>query len=142
MRTCTIDGCEKPRYQGYRMCSTHAMRKHRYGDPHISRDRRGRIRQDDRGYLVQYGVRVHRTVLLASIGPGWHPCNWCRMPVCWELSFPKDPRGLVVDHLDGDRANNTPTNLVPACGVCNWLRGRWGDDCVRKRARGGVNAGR
>lgn len=31
--TCVIDGCDKPRYQQQFMCSTHVMRKHRYGDP-------------------------------------------------------------------------------------------------------------
>ena len=33
MDTCQIDGCDKPRYQQRLLCSTHAMRKHRYGDP-------------------------------------------------------------------------------------------------------------
>lgn len=38
--TCSIDGCPKPRYQRRSMCSTHVMRKHRYGDPHIDRTKR------------------------------------------------------------------------------------------------------
>lgn len=28
-----------------------------------------------------------------------------------------------VDHLDGDRLNNDPDNLVPSCGWCNTNRG-------------------
>lgn len=32
-QVCDIPDCERPRYQGRRMCSTHVMRKHRYGDP-------------------------------------------------------------------------------------------------------------
>lgn len=32
-RTCSIDGCDKPRY-GKRWCNTHYMRWRRHGDPH------------------------------------------------------------------------------------------------------------
>lgn len=28
---------------------------------------------------------------------------------------------LVVDHLDGDKANNDIANLVPSCNTCNLL---------------------
>jgi hypothetical protein len=31
---------------------------------------------------------------------------------------------LVPDHLDGNRLNNDPANLVPACTPCNVMRGR------------------
>jgi hypothetical protein len=30
---------------------------------------------------------------------------------------------LIVDHIDGDKANNQRANLVPACNPCNSLRG-------------------
>lgn len=30
---CDVQGCTRPRYQRRTLCSTHAMRKHRYGDP-------------------------------------------------------------------------------------------------------------
>jgi hypothetical protein len=46
--TCVIDGCIKPRYQRRRMCSTHTMRQHRYGDPTIDKTKvRGVCEIDD-----------------------------------------------------------------------------------------------
>lgn len=30
--------------------------------------------------------------------------------------------GIHADHLDGDKTNNTPENLVVSCGPCNCLR--------------------
>jgi len=32
-------------------------------------------------------------------------------------------RAINVDHLDGDRLNNAPTNLVVSCLDCNTKRG-------------------
>lgn len=61
-------------------------------------------------------VFVHRKVLFDAIGPGSHPCHRCGIPVDWSEPF---PTGLVVDHLDHDRANNVISNLAPSCHPCN-----------------------
>jgi len=121
MRNCRLEDCQKPRYQRSTLCSTHLMRLHRYGD-FESRDRRGRIYLDSAGYVVQYGQRVHRAVLRAAIGGGEHPCHWCGMTVSWDKAYPLHLDGLVVDHLDGDKGNNDPSNLVPSCNRCNIQR--------------------
>ena len=131
--TCSVDGCEKPRYQRRQMCSTHVMRQHRYGEVHADRTReaapfviqshgykkhlrKGHPLADGDGYVYE-----QREVLFATIGPGTHPCHWCSNPVTWG-------DGLEADHVDHDRLNNDPTNLVPSCHGCNTRRAldrRW-----------------
>lgn len=66
-------------------------------------------------------VAQHRAVLYDKIGPGTHDCHWCSEPVTWELPL-GHPLRLEVDHLDGVRANNDATNLVPSCRICNTRR--------------------
>lgn len=116
---CAVDGCERQRYQRSRFCVTHKFRLFRYGDPAVSLDRRGRIAVGVDGYVHHRGTRLHRAVLLAKIGPGSHPCHWCGGQVSWDRTYPRHRDGLVVDHLDGDKANNDPENLVPAHNGCN-----------------------
>ena len=61
-------------------------------------------------------------VLWEKIGPGSHPCHWCGHLLVWMHGLSAE--SLQVDHLDEDRANNDPTNLVPSCHTCNKLRSR------------------
>jgi len=77
-------------------------------------------------------VALHRVVLFSKIGPGKHKCHWCGKEVSWA-------RGLQVDHLDWDKSNNDPNNLVPSCGHCNIDRMR---DETRNRLRRYRRAGR
>lgn len=56
----------------------------------------------------------HREVLYDKIGPGPHPCHWCGKLLDWG-----GLGGIIADHLDGDRINNDPENLVPSCSPCN-----------------------
>lgn len=60
-------------------------------------------------------VFEHRMVLYDSIGPGPHPCHWCKQLLDWD--------DLQADHLNHIRADNRPKNLVPSCPSCN--KGRW-----------------
>jgi hypothetical protein len=67
----------------------------------------------------------HRMNLYDRIGEGPHVCHWCGCAVEWG-------RNLHADHLDHNRANNSPENLVAACEACNsrrWKKHR------RKRRR-------
>lgn len=68
-------------------------------------------------------ISEHRKVLYDKIGPGVHACHWCGKQIEW-LS-PVRAMQICVDHLDEDKQNNAPENLVPSCFLCNWrCRGR------------------
>lgn len=124
------------------------MRLHRYDDVHVSKDRTGNTWAMSNGYLRTAlnapallrdndgGTAVHRMVLLEAIGEGTHECHWCGTSVTWKHFDKQSWDGvLVADHLDGNRANNEASNLVPACFSCNILRGRWGNEWVLNRGR-------
>ena len=64
---------------------------------------------------------IHRVTLYNRIGPGLHPCHWCGKEVEWTRGNNGETT-LVVDHLDDNRQNNEPDNLVPSCNVCNLRR--------------------
>lgn len=46
-----------------------------------------------------------------------HSCHWCGVELTWGTKF-----GICVDHLDRDKKNNNPENLVVSCLLCNWNR--------------------
>lgn len=127
---CFIRDCGKPsRSPQGKTCETHYYRFRRtgtydapvYGSWAINQS--GYVVRRDRkhpatsaaGYLYQ-----HRAVLYDSIGGGTHECAWCKREVDWAS---KDAAMLVVDHLDGDKANNAEGNLLPSCQRCNSTRG-------------------
>lgn len=135
---CQVPGCETPNYGG-RLCSKHRARLMRHGSfdlpPRAGRHRHSEgyvlVRREDHP-LTQPGKSCwayeHRVVLFEEIGPGWHDCHHCGTAVSWDLTFPEHMDALVVDHLDNDKANNDPTNLVPSCQSCNTkraVRRRW-----------------
>ena len=131
---CSVDGCENPQRQtGY--CSTHYQRNRWHGDPTILLRRpNGTGCVLENGYIVIYmpdhplatpstrTVTKPRLVAYENLGPGEHLCHWCHAPVSWDRTWPYAQDGLTVDHLDWDRSNNDPSNLVPACGPCNSTR--------------------
>ncbi len=121
-RTCSIVDCDKTVIaRGW--CSKHYYRWKRNGDPMsvtIVRDGSGWMHlgyrfiamhdhplADSRGH-----VALHRAVLFDKIGDGTHECHWCTQPVSWRVD-------LTTDHLDWDKGNNSPDNLVPSCNPCN-----------------------
>lgn len=91
------------------------------------------------GYIYYYGkdhpiahpsgkTRYHRMVLWNKINPEGdmnkaHACAECGEPVYWNIPYPQRD-SLVVDHVDGNRANNDPSNLEPVHQHCNLKRGR------------------
>ena len=130
--TCTIPGCDiavRSRKTPY--CEKHYGRLRRNGDPEALISRRTRY-ITSHGYVqvkcpghvlsVRGWAYEHRLVLLEKIGPGEHPCHWCRVSVSWDESYPKSASALVADHIDGNKLNNDRDNLVPSCQPCNSRR--------------------
>lgn len=131
---CSIGGCsERPRRNG--MCEWHSQQFRTHGDALKSSGMaargEGSIRKDGYRAVTAHGhpladrwghVLEHRMVLFDKIGPGEHPCHWCGAPVEW------GGLSLTADHVNFDRSDNDPANLVPACNPCNVRRNldrRW-----------------
>lgn len=139
--TCDAPDCDRPTPQTT-YCNLHRLRLSRSGQLGLTRPPGG---LSSHGYVLvkreghpvathsKGWVYEHRVVLYDAIGPGWHPCHHCQMPVSWELTYPEHLDALVVDHLDENKTNNVVENLVPSCATCNFQRSnRW----VKQRRRG------
>lgn len=129
---CSVDGCDDDKYcKG--LCVMHYMRSRRTGTVGPAERQKGVYGQGsitEEGYRVlhipghplarqQGKVLEHRVVLHAAIGDGAHPCHWCGRQLTW--IGPPNSR-ICADHLDENRLNNVPENLVPACLDCNTKR--------------------
>lgn len=64
-------------------------------------------------------VLSHRIALWDKIGEGPHTCFYCQKPVTWFPAENPEMSSLSVDHVDRDKKNNNPENLVPCCHACN-----------------------
>jgi hypothetical protein len=129
--TCVVECCNAPaRNKSAKLCKKHYHREYRHGD--LEADFRTIKTAPTETYISEYNpqhplasrqgkVYVHRRVLYGMIGDGPHECHWCRCKVNWSLVMGA-PDYLQVDHLDENKRNNKPENLVPACGRCNPTR--------------------
>lgn len=70
----------------------------------------------------------HRIVFYNTHGEGPFRCYWCGRQIDWMT--------MHVDHLDKNRSNNEPGNLVSSCPVCNQGRGRGQMVETMRRRRG------
>lgn len=57
----------------------------------------------------------HRRVAYDVRAGVCEPCYWCRTPLSWD--------DAVIDHLNENRSDNRPENLVVSCNDCNRARG-------------------
>ena len=63
-------------------------------------------------------IGKHRVVLYDKVGPGPHLCHWgCGKSLEWGGRL-----GIQADHLDSNKENNDPKNLVVSCRGCNTSR--------------------
>lgn len=122
--TCTLADCERPLEKWHtQYCSLHRMRLRQRGDVHWQPVKSAgsinasgyRVLSGFRGHPIAFAngqMLEHRLVLFNQIGIGPHLCAHCATAVRWGVD-------LQTDHLDHNRLNNDPANLVPSCAPCN-----------------------
>lgn len=127
MKICTVHDCGKPtRTLSASLCKKHYHRQYRTGTLELTAKRKDSY-MSSHGYIILYAkdhpltvsssyVYEHRAVYYNKHGVGPFPCHWCSAVVGWH--------NLHIDHLDDDKANNSPDNLVASCPGCNTDRGR------------------
>lgn len=127
--TCSVMGCMNPtRTSSAQLCGKHYHRWYRHGttDKTVISDGEHPTAQPGKKYRTTQQpdhplappcgrMMVHRIVLFDLIGYGPHHCHWCGCVVNWN----DQTSNLEADHLDFDKWNNHPENLVPACHGCN-----------------------
>lgn len=121
---CQVHKCAAPATRvGAGLCEAHYKRVRRLGTfdltPRVELMVKGGylIVKDEAHPLTQANgwVAQHRAVAYQKYGEGPHPCHWCGAVHEWS--------DLVVDHLNEQKADNAPGNLVVACNPCNRMRG-------------------
>lgn len=131
-QTCELDGCSQPLYCRS-LCVMHYSRLRKQGAAGPAERRRGPngsghvnaegyrvLNQPDHPLAVAQGkVLEHRAVLFAALGPGPQQCHWCTKPLTWQG---RPSERVCVDHLNWNRLDNTPGNLVASCLACNTQR--------------------
>jgi len=128
---CIVPDCKNPKAYRSGLCNTCYYRLQRTGTlarrtpRHRTIGTNGYVRISHSAHPLATSegwVYEHRLVLYDAIGEGPHNCHWCKTPVLWIKGLCRKG-SLVPDHLDGDKTNNTLSNLVPACNPCNSNRG-------------------
>ena len=128
---CGTLGCDK-KAEPYRKdglciaCYTHAWRTGTARDPRRKPYKLRTVKRDGKSYRVlrvpghplamSHGaVYHHRLIAYSSRGGVCGPCYWCDTPLEWKTA--------IVDHLNEDGQDNSPSNLVVTCNRCNRARG-------------------
>lgn len=127
--SCGVDGCQrKARSSKQPLCETHYYRVRRNGSLALKLETNPppACVSHTQGYVLEWApnhplargssrVYQHRLVLHEALGEGPFDCHWCGVSVTWD--------DMHVDHLNGVRDDNAPSNLVPSCPACNIKRG-------------------
>lgn len=92
MKTCSIDGCAN-KHEAKGLCGKHYARLKRLGNPILLKTKERGCERLDGGYVVVLGRKQHISVAEKAFGGSL-------------------PKGSVVHHVDYDKTNNTPSNLV------------------------------
>ena len=129
---CSVKGCRR-KVHAQSLCHTHYEHARRYGHPLPARTPSGSGEYTSSGYLRitaaghpladgRGRAMAHRVVLYGVLGPGEQRCAYCGCPLRWEQRNRDAYDYLTVDHVDGHRLNNEPSNLVACCLPCNRSR--------------------
>jgi hypothetical protein len=124
---CSVEQCDRV-VVGFDYCHMHYQRWKRHGNVDAGRPHRHmkegyvQVYRPDHALANARGyVPEHRLVLFDKIGPGTHSCHWCGIGLEWRG---RGRAALIADHLDENKVNNDPSNLVPSCTPCNGNRAR------------------
>lgn len=122
---CSVVGCNSPAVRvGAGLCEKHYTRMRRTGtldarkvvgryvtgSGYIKVLRRGHPMADANGHAFE-----HRVVAFEDAGGVCPSCFWCGCDLDWGSA--------VVDHLNENKQDNRPDNLVVSCNDCNRARG-------------------
>jgi hypothetical protein len=112
------------KFNQQRFCSTTCANQRHRIDPSLQKGRYETTVLPDTCLLGPKGlsVPVNRLLLFQRIGPGPHECHWCRTHIEWRHGARNAPNTIVSDHVDGNKRNNAPDNIVPSCCKCNLWR--------------------
>jgi hypothetical protein len=125
MPFCKVVGCGmKANRISAGLCEHHYMRLRRKGTTEIDAPKYRYI--TGAGYIKvllpghplgdkKGNVYEHRKVLYDKHGDGEKKCFWCGISLTWET--------CKVDHLNENKKDNSPDNLVMSCNNCNRARG-------------------
>lgn len=127
---CGVHKCGRPATRiGSGLCDTHYYRVRRNGTLDLLPVRNAY--KHSAGYVVcrypnhplartkgsaKNWVFEHRVIAYEKYGPTELSCHWCGVPIVWKT--------LHVDHLNEDKTDNDPSNLVVSCKQCNRARGQ------------------
>jgi hypothetical protein len=127
-RICSIEDCPKPtRSRAADLCAMHYHRQYRHGD--VNKTAVGKTTRTDqsqyrrvtrKGHPLadKYGrLWEHRANLYDKIGPGEHACYRCGVMLQWARGGPLPQ--IQTHHLNRDRSDNQPVNIVASCQPCN-----------------------
>lgn len=95
---CIVEGCKEP-ILARKMCSTHYKRWQVHGDPRIGKPRA----KAGTGHIDGHGY--HKRCINAVPTP-------VHREIAANVTGVKLPKGSIVHHVDEDKLNNDPSNLV------------------------------
>ncbi len=120
-KICFEQGCTKSSSTGGR-CDTDYRRNKKLRKNGWIENGYWTFRVDHPVTLKNGQAKEHRIVAYNKFGPGSHKCHWCPKMLEWMIGEPRHDNKITVDHLDWERLNNHPDNLVLACFECNRTR--------------------
>jgi len=134
---CSVEGCEKiATRKGAKMCEVHYYRKRRYNTTNLTNSRKPFL-QHSGGYICEYDpnhplsdkrgyVYQHRRVVYDYHENNPHlelKCEYCNRSLTWKVDK-GDINKVFIDHRDENKRNNSLSNLVLSCMICNFSRSR------------------
>ena len=119
---------KRPNYKKARFCSHDCYSESIRGKAKVDKVE-GRMATAKGHPLAPASGRIAyaRLALYEKIGPGPHPCHWCESEITWMPGVGPKHGAIIADHINFDRTDDSPDNLVASCLNCNAHRTERGD---------------